>query len=542
MNNPFDYKPDTACKNAFNDLLARIATIKESGKPEDSEFLRELDEGKMLGVLIAIDGDGLRHTLYAFSGQFGAGGFHYPGFVGPAFDYLEPDGFFKTKMHEISNLHNEITHYENGPYQTVKSDYERAETALNAKVSEYKEKCRRSKADRDAIRNSGVIDDEILGEMIRRSQFEKAELHRLKKRCTALLEPLAASLENAESHLEELRQKCSSESRSLQNWLFSNFKLLNAAGDSRSLTDIFADTSMKVPPSGAGECCAPKLLQTAYLRGWRPVSMAEFWYGKSKNGEVRIHGESYPACRGKCLPILTWMLRGLDIDPPIECVFTAVSAQEPEIIYENSRFCVIDKPAGMLSVPGKSIADSLEQWLADKYGPDRFVKMAHRLDMDTSGLLIAAFDSASHKAIQSLFARRKVKKVYVADLEGDYEMTGIPRKGRIELPLSPDWLDRPRQRVDSEDGKEAVTDYEFESSCDGRSRVSFYPLTGRTHQLRIHAASAMGLGMPIVGDRLYGRNVGDSLQRLHLHARKLEFIFPIDGKKYCFESRVPFSL
>lgn len=297
---------------------------------------------------------------------------------------------------------------------------------------------------------------------------------------------------------------------------------------------------MKIPPSGAGECCAPKLLHAAYMRGWYPVTMAEYWYGKPKGGEVRIHGAHYPACRGKCLPVLSWMLQGLDVEPPLDNDCRAIATHNPEIIYENQWFCVINKPSGMLSVPGKGAAVSVQQWLTDRYGTERQIKMAHRLDQDTSGLLIATFGEIPFKVMQSLFATRRVKKTYIAELDGDYTITGIPSKGRIELPLSPDWLDRPRQRVDFNGGKEAVTDYEFTGISEGRSRIIFHPLTGRTHQLRVHAASEQGLRMSIAGDRLYGNNSGKGPERLLLHAHRLEFTFPLDGNRYSFEVPVPF--
>ena len=421
------------------------------------------------------------------------------------------------------------------------SDYANAKEKIEAGISEYKEKCRLSKIARDTKRKNGIVDEEEMAAMIRQSQFEKAELHRLKKRGEASLEPYVSDLMQARSRLDAMKEKRRSDSEALQKWLFSNFRLLNASGESKSLSEIFAETPMRIPPSGAGECCAPKLLQTAYLRGWKPVAMAEYWYGKPKGGEVRIHGEHYPACRGKCLPVLGWMLQGLRVEPPLDDDCRPdVAAHAPRIIYENQWFCVVDKPSGMLSVPGRGAAVSVQQWLSEKYGSDRFVRMVHRLDQDTSGLLIAAFGQLPYKILQSLFAMRKIKKRYVAELEGDYESLGIAGQGCIVLPISPDWLDRPRQRVDRDNGKTAVTNYEFVGVSDGRSRVLFDPATGRTHQLRVHAASEMGLGMPIVGDRLYGKNIGKCAGQLHLHAQKLEFTFPIDGHRYCFESSVPF--
>lgn len=540
MNNPFDYTPDAACDKAFQDLIAGLKDLKESNNPDDVNFISELEAGKMLGVLIASDASGVRHTLYAFSGQSGDGGFCRDGFVGPEFDYLQPDGYFKTKEAEISLQNEEIALFEMGIFSKAKDDYNRAKVEMEAAVAQFREKCRLSKLERNAKRESGNLNEEELAAMIRQSQFEKAELHRLKKRLASELEPLATALKDARFRLDAMKEKRRSDSEYLQNWLFSNFTLLNARGERKSLSEIFARTPLKIPPSGAGECCAPKLLQAAYARGWNPVAIAEYWYGRPKGGEVRIHGMHYPACRGKCLPVLGWMLQGLSINPPLDSSCRHAIAHNPEIIYENQWFCVVNKPSGMLSVPGKGEAMSVQQWLSDKYGPDRIVKMAHRLDQDTSGLIVATFGQLSFKVMQSLFARRRVKKTYVADLEGDYESMGITQRGRIVLPLSPDWLDRPRQRVDPDYGKEAVTDYEFSGAENGISRVMFYPHTGRTHQLRVHAASGLGLGLPIVGDRLYGKDAGNGSDRLHLHAQKIEFTFPMDGKFYSFESPVPF--
>ena len=540
MNNPFDYTPDGECEEAFRKLIAKLETLKGSDDPKDVNFLRELDAGKMLGVLIATDSCGLRHTLYAFSGQLGDGGLYHPGFVGPVFDYLQPGGYFKTKEMEISRQNIDISLFEEGQFSKIRSEYERAKGKFEAEVSEYKERCRLSKIARNAKRESGITDKDEIAAMIRQSQFEKAELHRLKKRAAERLEPLLAAMNEAQSHIDTLKERRHMDSEALQQWLFSNFTLLNARGESRTLSEIFAETPLKIPPSGAGECCAPKLLQAAYLRGWKPIAIAEYWYGHAKSGEIRIDGAYYPACRGKCLPVLGWMLQGLDVYPPLESGCGQPVVRDPEIIYENRWFCVVDKPSGMLSVPGKGNAVSVQQWLEEKYGSGRSVRMAHRLDQDTSGLLIATFGNDTLKVMQSLFATRKVKKTYVAELEGDYRSLGISRCGHIDLPLSPDWLDRPRQRVDIECGKDALTYYEFTGAEGGRSRVEFKPVTGRTHQLRIHAASEMGLGMPIAGDRLYGRNIGNGQRRLHLHAEKLEFTFPTDGNHYCFESPAPF--
>lgn len=540
MNNPFDYTPDCECEKAFHELVARLEDLKTSDITDDADFIRELESGKMLGILIASDRQGVRHTLYAFSGQAGKHGFYRDGFVGPVFDYLQPDGYFKTHEGDISRQNAEISLFENGPLARIRNEYAGIKEKAEAELTAYKKKCRLSKAGRDAQRDAGIADEAVIAAMTRQSQFEKAELHRLKKRLKAELEPFATRLKEAEDHLSALKEIRRRDSEDLQEWLFTNFRLHNAKGESRSLKDIFAETAFKTPPSGAGECCAPKLLQAAYLRGWHPESMAEYWYGMPKDGEVRFHGQHYPACRGKCLPVLGWMLRGLPVDPPLDSDCNAAMTFNPRIIYENQWFCVVDKPSGMLSAPGKGRSVSLQQWLEEKYGAGREIKIAHRLDQDTSGLIVATFGPDAYKVMQSLFATRKVQKTYVADLEGDYESRGIPAQGQISLPLSPDWLDRPRQCVDPENGKDAVTDYEFKYVSESRSRVIFQPHTGRTHQLRVHAASAMGLGMPIVGDRLYGITVGPRQDHLHLHAREIAFTFPLDGKTYSFESPLPF--
>ena len=538
MNNPFEYTPDAACDEAFAQLTAELAELHNSDRPEDVRFCRVLDDGVMLGVLIARGSDGALHTLRAFSGQLGTDGFLRPGFVEPVLDYLAPDGYFKQKEADISRQNARIEQWERQDVARARERLREASARLEAGIEAFRERCRESKQARDARRRSGMASEAELAGMIRSSQYEKAELHRLKKRAAAELAPFEEALQRATCALKEMKQKRRADSEALQLRLFGDFKLLNARGESRSLSDILASPAMGVPPSGAGECCAPKLLQAAYLRGLTPVAIAEYWYGRPKGGEVRVHGRHYPACRGRCLPVLGWMLRGLDVEPPLGRESRTMATPEPIILYENQWFCVVEKPAGMLSVPGKGEAPSVQQWLADRYGTERPVKVAHRLDQDTSGLLIATFGQAAYKSMQSLFATGKVKKTHEAVLDGDYEERGLPASGSIELPLLADHLDRPRQRVDCLHGKVAITDYEFERVVNGRSRVIFHPLTGRTHQLRVHSASSSGLGMAITGDRLYGAGAGGV--RLHLHARAIEFTFPIDGNNYKFLSPVPF--
>ena len=329
-------------------------------------------------------------------------------------------------------------------------------------------------------------------------------------------------------------------SQNLQEWLFHQYQLLNARGEVKDLVDIWQSYYDKpklrkkfpMPPGGTGDCCAPKLLQYAYQHGLKPVCMAEFWWGQSTKTELRQHLNYYPACRGKCKPILTWMLQGLEVDPDPELL--GFQKMDIPIVYEDDWLLVVDKPSGLLSVPGRIEQYSVETVMQERY-PDS--KVAHRLDMGTSGLLIVAKTPDVYRALQEQFVKHQVKKKYIARLEGRWKMDDVrwmrdEGRGRIELPLRPDPMNRPRQVVDMEHGKRAVTDYEFISP----NIVALYPQTGRTHQLRIHCAHPDGLGRPIVGDELYGTKG----ERLMLHAAEIWFHHSITGREMHLVSSPPF--
>lgn len=315
-------------------------------------------------------------------------------------------------------------------------------------------------------------------------------------------------------------------SQELQTWLFHQYQLLNARGEVKDLVDIWQEyynrpkllQKYPLPPGGTGDCCAPKLLQYAYQQGLKPLCMAEFWWGATTKTELRHHLNYYPACRGKCKPILTWMLQGLDVDPDPELL--GLQQMELPVVYEDDWLVVVNKPSGLLSVPGRIGQYSVETIMQERY-PGSFV--AHRLDMGTSGLLIVAKTQEVYGALQEQFVKHQVKKKYLAVLEPNKpnNPTNPTHSGRISLPLRPDPMNRPRQLVDLEHGKRAVTDYEFLSD----SLVALWPQTGRTHQLRIHCAHPDGLGRPIVGDELYGKR--QKGQRLMLHAAELWFRHPV---------------
>ena len=317
-------------------------------------------------------------------------------------------------------------------------------------------------------------------------------------------------------------------SAALQDWIFGQYRVSNARGETLSIREIFARRGL-TPPGGTGDCAAPKLLQYAYSHHLTPLAMGEFWYGASPASEVREQGRFYPSCTGKCGPLLTWMLEGLDVAPnPLDREFTTET--EPRVLYEDAAILVVSKPAGMLSVPGRTRARSLLDWLRGRYGE---VHSCHRLDMDTSGLMVVARSTAYKSKLERQFAEREVTKTYRARLAAGAGPFGHARHGTIALPLALDYYDRPRQMVDREHGKLAVTEYEvLEQLPDGEIDIRFTPRTGRTHQLRVHAAHAAGLGRPIKGDRLYGSADGG---RLWLHAETLAFRHPDSGENLYFE-------
>ena len=319
-----------------------------------------------------------------------------------------------------------------------------------------------------------------------------------------------------------LKEERKVKSSALQQDIFDQYYFLNQQGEKKSLGAIFQHIEELKPPAGAGECAAPKLLQYAFLHQLKPITMAEFWWGRSPKAEVRKHGQFYPACRGKCEPILSHMLEGIEMDDNPMMSNSAIG-RFIETVYEDDALLVINKPAELLSVPGKNVEDSvyyrMKQRFPDASGP----LIVHRLDMSTSGLMLIAKTKEVHKILQSQFINRRIKKRYVALLDGIVEA----ESGTIDLPIRVDLDDRPRQLVCYEYGKNAQTEWKVVERIGSKTKVYFHPITGRTHQLRLHAAHPMGLNTPIVGDDLYGNKAS----RLHLHAEMIEFIHP-DSKEW----------
>ena len=588
---PFHYTPHPLCVLAAEEVKKYIASRKE--------WQEELASGKMFGVLIVQTDNGITNNeenqigyLAAFSGNLGGKNLH-PYFVPPVYDLLQPEGFFKIEEEQISAINIRIRELENsGSYLNSKEKWKIETEQAKAVLNQAKAELKMAKEAREIRRQSSPeLSEEEQASLIRESQYQKAEYKRLEKEWKKRLEELETEVRHFDIEIERLKTERKERSAALQRKLFEQFRMLNALGEVKDLYTIFEQTIQKVPPAGAGECALPKLLQYAYLHQLKPLAMAEFWWGDSPKNEIRHHGYYYPSCKGKCEPILQHMLQGLEVDenPLLNPVH---EEEELEIVFEDEWLLVVNKPVGMLSVPGKAEdRDSVYHRLKKKYPEATGPMIVHRLDMATSGLLLVAKTKEVHQDLQAQFANRSIKKRYVAVLDGTIikteketkpiaekailiaketvstkktakaERTG--RTGRIELPLCLNPLDRPRQMVSRKHGKEAITEYQIISESEKNTsesentfnesnridesersinesrkytRIIFYPLTGRTHQLRVHAAHPEGLGCPILGDELYGKKA----DRLYLHAEYIEFRHPIYGDILCIQKEADF--
>lgn len=519
---PFHYTPHPLCVMAAGEVQAYIN--------KQTRWKEELDKGKMFGVLIVRTSNGQTGYLAAFSGNL-CGSNSHSFFVPPVYDLLKPDGFFKIEEEQISAINHQIGQLQNcDRYLKLQQKMERETASSQQALSEARKVLKAAKEKREQRRLHRPNENEQAA-MIRESQYQKAEFKRLERYWKEQISEIKTELESFSSQIEALKAERRNRSAALQQKLFQQFNFLNAKGETKNLCAIFEETVQKTPPAGAGECAAPKLLQYAYLSGLSPIAMAEFWWGESPKTEIRHHGYYYPSCRGKCEPILRHMLQGLDVEPaPSERY--SLSQNMPEILFEDQWLLVLHKPEGVLSVPGKSEEQSIYSLLRARYPEATGPLVVHRLDMATSGLLLAAKTQEVHRHLQAQFENRSIKKRYIALLDGI-----LPEEeGVIDLPICPDYLDRPRQMVNEELGKTAITRYRVMDRKNGQTRIAFFPLTGRTHQLRVHAAHPLGLNCPIVGDELYGRKA----ERLYLHAEYLEFIHPVSGQRMVIEKKAEF--
>lgn len=512
---PFCYTPHPLCILAAKEVQSYLT--------RQTAWKDELRQGKMFGVLIVQTEHGETGYLAAFSGILAGKNLH-PFFVPPVYDLLQPQGFFKIEEENISSINRNIRQLENDKaYAALSAELARTIQSAEDILATAKAQLKEAKTAREQRRKEKELNAQEEAELIRESQFQKAEYKRLERSWKARITTLQTQTEDWERRISALKSERKTRSAALQQKLFEQFGMLNYRGEVKNLCEIFGQTVHKTPPAGAGECAAPKLLQQAYLHGWKPIAMAEFWWGDSPKTEIRHHGHYYPACKGKCEPILQHMLQGLQVEENPMLKRMQVPSKNLEIVYEDPWLSVINKPAGILSVPGKEDAVSVYSLMREQYPEADGPLTVHRLDMATSGLMLIAKTKRVHQNLQAQFKNRLVRKRYVALLEGV-----VPKdKGTVDLPLCLNPLDRPRQMVHTEHGKPAITDYQVLERLDGkRTRIAFYPRTGRTHQLRIHAAHPLGLHCPIIGDELYG----EKADRLYLHAEYLEFTHPITGE------------
>ena len=520
---PFHYTPHPLCRVAADEVQAYLRSR--------GEWQNEIAAGKMFGVLVVQESSGDVGFLAAFSGNM-AGRNDHEYFVPAVYDMLQPDDFFRREEAEISDINRSVAELEqSAEYRNARQAVQNSKLQAEREIAVLKETLAQRKIERAQRRAEGEAEAQLIIE----SQRDNADLQRLKRHHRDAIAEAESHLAVFDAEIASLREERSRRSADLQMALFREFRMLNARGEVRDLCELFVPTAQRIPPAGAGECAAPKLLQYAYLNDLQPLAMAEFWQGASPRGEVRHDGHFYPSCNSKCKPILMHMMQGLNVEPnPL----TEICPPEPEVLLEDESIVVINKPCGMLSVDGKSGVRSVETWARERYGEKDFPMIVHRLDQSTSGILILAKSKQVHYALQSQFIRRTVEKRYVALLEGEV----AHESGTIDLPMRLDYDNRPRQMI-AADGKQAVTEYKVVGVEDGRTRILFRPITGRTHQLRLHAAHRDGLNAPIVGDDIYGRGLNADCtdgHRLCLHAYSLEFDHPITGERIRVECKADF--
>lgn len=533
---PFYYNPHELSIIAAQELQNYLETQTDFehnfGLDKDQEGLVI---GKMFGVLVVQNTIGELGYLWAFSGKL-ADQNHLPNFVPTVFDMLEENSFFITGIKKLTEINNQVEILENNP------DFVNLSNTLKTQMALVAEKLETEKARMSALKKSRKAERKKAEQEITNLQDLEVVMNRLERESLQdkfVFREYAEYLENELSEtkqnlnvftekINQLKDERRQKSAALQKQLFAEYAFLNQYKELKSLGEIFNGN----PPAGAGECAAPKLLHYAFQHDLKPIAMAEFWWGQSPKSEVRKHGQFYPACTGKCEPILKHMLKDIPMDDNPFGINPA-EGKELEIIFEDEYLALVNKPAEFLSVPGKQVTDSVQSRMSELFPNASRPLIVHRLDMATSGLLLIAKSAEIHKDLQSQFIKRKVKKRYVALLDGLLKKD----KGFIDLPLRVDLDNRPNQMVCYEYGKTAQTHWEVIERRNDKTLVYFYPITGRTHQLRVHAAHSLGLNSPIVGDDLYGTKAN----RLHLHAESITFSHPISNKTVTFKVEAGFD-
>lgn len=535
---PFYYEPHPLALIAAKELQEHLLTQTDWTHNFGSDDNKQDNAiGKMFGVLVVKDQSGTLGYLSAFSGKLAESNQH-PGFVPPLFDMLNEGSFFLTGMDILNQINDQIEQLERAPaLEQARQALAQTQDEATEKVEGFRAQMKAAKKARKVNRENARITMEAkefvaFNETLRQESLQHQFYFKdLVKHWTERVAQAQEQHDHYQSEIDKLKEERKNRSNALQQLLFAEYRFLNQAGETRSLQDIFKHTALKKPPAGAGECAAPKLLQYAFEHQLQPVTMAEFWWGQSPKSEVRKHGNFYPACRGKCEPILGHMLAGMALDDN-PMLSNRNQVQDIPVVYEDEHLLLINKPPEFLSVPGRHVQDSIQWRMKQKYPEATGPMVAHRLDMSTSGLMIIAKTMEVYKFLQRHFMKRTVSKRYEALLDGIV----AEDEGTIDLPLRLDIDDRPRQMVCYEHGKAARTHWKVIDRKDGKTRVHFFPITGRTHQLRVHAAHTLGLNAPIIGDDLYGQ-IGT---RLHLHAAAITFKHPVTKEMVSFEVAADF--
>ena len=527
FNFPFNHVP-----NELSLIASSILKKELESSPIQHDFEAQ---GKMFGVLLVKNTNGVLGFLKAFSGKLDQNE-HPEGYVPPIFNLHDKDSFFKKEEKKIDLLTEEILTLENATdYQNMKSELKEDQAELSVTIDRLKDRLKKSKALRNEARKvnkkelSSAAYEEFNQQLNEQSKQEQISFKKEKKALQMNLDLLRKKFEKKEGLIDKKKIKRKKLSAQIQAKIFEHYSFYNANKEKKNLLALFKNTAFGTPPSGAGECCAPRLLQYAYSNDLSPICFTEFWLGKSPESEIRIHQNHYPACRGKCGPILQHMLEGLEVDSDPLIPVEKINAVP--VLYEDEMVVAVEKPTNLLSVPGKEIEYSLASIVKKQFPTIQGPGLVHRLDYETSGIVLIGKTMDSYKALQKQFLSRTVQKKYVALLERPINSD----LGEINLPLTLDIFNRPRQLVCFEKGKPALTKYRLINN-DKVTRVAFFPVTGRTHQLRVHAAHQKGLNSPILGDSLYGNNN----ERLFLHAASLVFRHPQTNQLIEVNSSIPF--
>jgi tRNA pseudouridine32 synthase/23S rRNA pseudouridine746 synthase len=537
---PFYYQPPPLAVKAVEQLQQQLAILPQWLREtalNPSVASKKTNTGKMFGVLVVQNNQQELGFLSAYSGQL-EDNMADINFVPAVSNMQLQDAAFLAENRIINNINAEIEQLAHSePLSVIKSQLNAATASYQQQLIAQQSLMVASRQHRKQQRNEAIDRltdhdfEQLKVSLAGQSIQEKKQLQALKQSWQEQLELLQQTLASITSEIAQLKKLRKSRSKSLQKKLFAQYQFLNAKGEVKDLNAIFAELPDHTPPAGAGDCAAPKLLQYAYQHNLKPLAMAEFWWGAAPKSAIRQHKNYYPSCYSKCQPILTHMLQGLQVDDNPLLINPALG-KDLAIVYQDTDMLVVNKPAEFLSVPGKNIEDSVYSRIKSQFPQASGPIIVHRLDMSTSGLLIIALNKVAHKALQKQFIERTIEKRYVALVNGNV----VAESGSIDLPLTLDFDDKPRQMVCYQHGKHALTTWRVLERKNNTTRLHLFPKTGRTHQLRVHCAHKMGLNMPIIGDDHYGLKAN----RLHLHAEYLSFCHPINHSQLTFEVAADF--